>query len=151
MLALYVDKSQATAWCTQRGHQEWNELQDGQKEASLIKAAEWIDRLYRFRGSPDNPAQIRAWPRRDALRDDGTLIAGIPPEVKDATLMLAVGFAQSEEAAEELLGTASRIKQEKAGSIEVQYETLPYRYRSKISRILNPVLAPPMQGQLRRG
>ena len=147
----YLTPSIADDWCADRGYSHWSLLTTQQKEVALINASEWIDRLYTFRGLPEDHTQVRAWPRCDAYRDDGRAITGIPAEVKDAVLMLASAFAESEDLAEQLLGTASRVKQEKAGSIAVHYETLPYRYRSKITRILMAVCVPSMQGQIRRG
>ncbi len=151
MPTLYVTPEEADDWCNQRGYLEWLELDIDTKNACLINASEWVDRLHHFRGLPEDNTQTCAWPRRDAFRDDGRAILGVPPEVKDAVQILAMNFAEGEQAAEELLGTTSRITSEKAGSIQVQYETLPPRNRSKITRILTPVLAPQMQGQLRRG
>ena len=151
MPTLYITPDEAEVWFQERGYDQWALLDEDSMEAALINACEWIDRLHHFRGMVEDLTQTRAWPRRDAFRDDGRAILGIPQEVKDAVLILAVSFAESDEEAEKMMGLTAAIQKEKVGSVEVQYSAARGQLRNKVTRILAPVLAPPMQGQVRRG
>ena len=151
MPTLYITEAEAEAWYAARGYESWAMLTRDEREAALINACEWVDRLHRFRGMVEDTTQIRAWPRRDAFRDDGRAILGIPQEVVEAVLILALSFAESEDEAEKVMGLTASISREKLGSIEVQYDTHRRGKAGKITRILTPVLAPAAQTTIRRG
>ncbi len=149
MTATYITEAAADEWATAREITQWSEIETTTKSAYLLRAAEWIDRYYRFKGRPESTTQIRAWPRYDAF-NDGAAITGIPQVVKDASMIIAIAFIDGEEAAEKTLGLGSKVKQQKAGGIEVQYDVGAYQ-PSHIDRMLAPVIEPKHLKQLRRG
>lgn len=66
-----------------------------QKERALIEATAYVERTFNFRGERLTTTQALSWPRRDAIRNDGTSAEGVPDEVKEATALLA-GFILAE-------------------------------------------------------
>ncbi len=149
MTATYITEEAADQWATAREISQWSEIEESTKTAYLLRAAEWIDRYYRFKGHPEDAAQIRAWPRHDAF-NDGIAITGIPQAVKDASMIIAIAFIDGEDAAEKAIGLGSKIKQQKAGGIEVQYDVGAYQ-PSHIDLVLAPITQSKHVKQLRRG
>ncbi len=68
----------------------WKSRTDAEKQAALVQATAWIDQLP-FKGQRLRSSQTLAWPRSGVFRDDGSPVSGVPPEVKEATSMVA-GF-----------------------------------------------------------
>ena len=149
MTATYITQKAADEWAKAREISEWSDIETSTKNAYLLRAAEWIDRYYRFKGRRENTSQIRAWPRYDAF-NDGEAITGIPQAVKDASMILAIALIDGEEAAEKILGLGSKIKQQKAAGIEVQYDLGTYQ-PSHIDLVLAPITQSKHVKQLRRG
>lgn len=147
----YISSQEALTWFQSRQDEAWSNLSDEAQAAYLLKASEWIDRHFSFRGRKQDRDQIRSWPRDAALRDDGTALTGLPQELLDAVLMLAPIFAESDGAAEAALGIGQRIKQQKIGGVEVVFDSASTRNATRIQRILAPILAPRHQQTLRRG
>lgn len=59
---------------------------DGQKQSALIRATDYLDERFRFRGRKLNGnEQTTAWPRYDAYDNDREAVYGIPKAVLDAT------------------------------------------------------------------
>ncbi|HEX2554253.1 MAG TPA: DnaT-like ssDNA-binding protein [Microvirga sp.] len=61
-----------------------------EQESALKAATAFIDGLP-FKGERASPTQTLSWPRIGVLRDDGAPITGVPPEIKEATSLVA-GF-----------------------------------------------------------
>lgn len=59
-------------------------------EEALVHATEFLD-LLPYKGKRSTPTQSLAWPREGVLRDDGAPVGGVPPEIKEATRLVA-GF-----------------------------------------------------------
>jgi hypothetical protein len=72
----------------------WAKATLAQKEDALKRATQFIDTLS-FKGRRLKGAQALSWPRVGALRDDGTIIVGVPIEIKEATSLVA-GFILAE-------------------------------------------------------
>lgn len=87
-MTAYVDVAYAEEYTESRGFDE-AELSD----ELLLVASEWIDGRYgsRFPGRrAAGRIQDRAWPRVDAVDNEGYPIDDIPDEVKEATVLVAL-------------------------------------------------------------
>jgi hypothetical protein len=146
----YISIQDAIVWFRQRDDDSWPDLSPEAQAAYLLKASEWIDRYFTFRGRKQDHLQQRSWPRDDAYRDDGSALTGLPRELLDAVLMLAPIFAESDEAAEASLGIGRRIKQQKIGGVEVVFDKASGRELTRIQRLLMPLLIPRHQQSVRR-
>ncbi|HBP1591829.1 DnaT-like ssDNA-binding protein [Pseudomonas aeruginosa] len=67
----YVSVDQATEYHAQRGNAAWASASNDSRSSALIRATDYIDRSYQFRGSkvdPDQPLEFPrtglAWPNR---------------------------------------------------------------------------------------
>ncbi|MCE2518033.1 MAG: hypothetical protein J4F41_09470 [Alphaproteobacteria bacterium] len=147
----YVPQAEANTWFQERDHADWAELPEKSRAAYLLKASEWIDRYFQFRGRKQDALQVRSWPRIDAYADDGTALTGIPPELREAVLVLAPVFAEGDEAAEAMLGLGRRIKQQKIGGVEVVFDAPSAGEVSRMSRLLQPLLVARHHHRIRRG
>jgi hypothetical protein len=74
----------------ERAKAAWLAAPVAQKEAALVHATQFIDTIP-FKGQRLTDGQEMSWPRKGIFRDDGVPVAGIPPEIKDATGLVA-GF-----------------------------------------------------------
>lgn len=95
---------------------------DGQKQAAVVVATQYLDATYRWRGLKRTSTQRLGWPRVDVYDQDGYLIAAdtVPEEVKAATAELAL-LALSGPLVANVTGD-DRISRVKAGSVEIEYE-----------------------------
>lgn len=71
----YVTLAEADAYCAKLGHVKWTGT-DTDKEAALVRACQYVDTWYRFKGERLMSVQALEWPR--------TAATGIPPRLKDA-------------------------------------------------------------------
>ena len=142
----YIDPAAANAWCAARGISEFAEIDSDLQDKLLLRASEWIDASFRFRGSKQTTDQTRAWPRRDVAG-----VTGIPPAVIQVTIELAIVLADDAEAAEQALGIRPAIVQQKAGGVEVRFADGASEGQSRFYRLLQPYLYSPRQMRVERG
>lgn len=71
----YVTLAEADAYCAKLGHAGWTGT-DAAKEAVLVRACQYVDTGYSFKGERLTAAQALEWPRSAA--------DGIPSRIKDA-------------------------------------------------------------------
>jgi hypothetical protein len=107
----YVDVAYVNAYFLKRGNTEWDLIEN--KEACIIKAMDYFESSYLFKGEKLNPNQSLAFPR---------LINGVvefPTRIKSAICELAL------KAGSEVLlsDTTQMVKREKVGELEVEYDT----------------------------
>ena len=67
----------------------WTVSGDADRHDALVKASVDLDRYFKFRGKKLGDTQSPEWPRTNSTYDDGTLIEGVPEEVKVATSFYA--------------------------------------------------------------
>ena len=140
MTSAYLLVREASNWCRDRGYDDWGELDSLEMGQLILRASEWIDQHFKFRGHPESPDQVRAWPRIDAYADDGHAFTGIPDQVIEAVMTLALAMMEGEDKAEEAIGFGRRIKQQKAGGIEVQYQDGQGNRQTRIMQLLAPLV-----------
>lgn len=151
MAKAYLSRDAAAEWCEQRGQTAWLDLLEGEDEALLLRASEWIDQHVDFRGRPEDASQDRAWPRIDAYHDHGHAFLGIPKEVIEAVMSLALAMIDGDDHAETLLGLGRRINQQKAGGVEIRYEAQSSQHLTRVMRLLEPLTQPRQSRPLQRG
>lgn len=59
----YVSVDQATEYHAQRGNAAWASASNDSRSSALIRATDYIDRSYQFRGSKVDPDQTLEFPR----------------------------------------------------------------------------------------
>jgi hypothetical protein len=127
----YGTLAEADAYFTARQSAAWGSS-NAVKEYALIKAATFLDNVYRgrWKGLKANSTQARAWPRSGVQDVDGYAVSAeaIPQQVKNAQFEAAKLIA----AGTEMEATIERaVKREQVGSLSVEYmdgATLQARY-----------------------
>jgi len=135
----YVTMEDADQWFAARAIDSWALVGETPRRGALLRASEWIDGYFRFRGYPENPNQPRAWPRVDVMAAGTTMPA--PPAVIEATLELAAALLDGENSAEQMLGARGAIRGERIGTMSVSYATPASGQRNRLSQLLSPYLA----------
>lgn len=148
---MYIDAAAANAWCAARGITSFAEIDALQQDKLLLRASEWIDARFRFRGTKQTATQVRAWPRAQVLDEAGEAITGIPQAVIQVTIELAILLAEDEEAAEQALGISPAIVQQKAGGVEVRFADGKGETHGRLYHLLQPYLYNPRQMRVERG
>lgn len=116
----YVSVAEADAYATARNLTKWNGS-NANKEAALISATQFIEATYRFKGSILKLTQSLSWPRTHVWDSDLRTLEGVPRQIKQATIELAiVALTQPLVASPEV--AAIKRKKVKAGSVETETE-----------------------------
>jgi hypothetical protein len=136
----YIDVNAANDWCQNRGITAFTSIADVEKPKLLLRASEWIDQQFAFTGARQSVTQIRAWPRDNAMNTDGQPITGIPDVVIAAVIELCLLLEDDPDAADQAMGLAPAITQQKAGGIEIRYDQQLNSKQGKISALLGSVL-----------
>lgn len=140
MKTRYIDADEANYWCAERGIVAFTDIPDRDKPQLLLRASEWIDQQFLFTGKRLSATQVRAWPRQQAVDNDGRVINGTPDVVVTAVITLCVLLADDQDAAEQAMGISPSILQQKAGGIDIRYNHQQSGKPSKIASLLAPVL-----------
>lgn len=116
----YVSLTEANTYATARNLAKWTGS-DAVKQAALISATQFIDATYAFKGTLVRFEQALSWPRLDVYDRDLRSVLGVPKQVKQATIELAiVALTQPLIASPEI--AAVKRKKVKAGSVETETE-----------------------------
>lgn len=120
------DLTTIDAYWAARGNTDWAALADADKEINMRKAADWLERNFRWRGSKATAAQRLGWPRNQAFDDDNFPVGETeaPLVVKEAEAIVADLYRQGTLDLEGIVTdqTAAVIK-EKVDVIEVAYDS----------------------------
>lgn len=77
----YQDAASVTAYLTARGlGAVWNALTDAERDIACVLSTDYLDNAERFvwRGTRLIAGQALAWPRTNAIDDDGRALIGLP-------------------------------------------------------------------------
>ena len=151
MTIAYIDATAALTWCEARGITDFAAIDVGRRDKLLLRASEWIDASFRFRGSKQQANQPRAWPRAGVVDGDGQELTTIPQAVIDVTIELAILLASDTDAAEQALGLSPGILQQKAGGVEIRFASSEPEKHARLYRLLLPYLHNPRHVRLERG
>ncbi len=94
----YVSLAYTDTHHTDRNNTLWENVTDADKQASIIRASDYIDKRFgrRFRGERQSKGQGLEWPRLSAFDDDFFLLSGvddIPRQLEKATAEYALRAA----------------------------------------------------------
>ena len=124
----YVSVSFADTYFSDRGNATWAAATTGDKQAALVKATDYIDKLFgpKFRGFKQSQSQALEWPRIGALDNDDYLLNGvsldaIPRALQKATCEYAVR-ALSATLAPDNSNVGVNVTRNKVGPIETEQE-----------------------------
>lgn len=115
----YADITTADRWFAARRIPAWDRASSADRHAVLIRAADWLDTQFRFRGEPVRAGQLRAWPRSGVAADMAP--GGVPLPVQTAYFELALALLDGDEAAERLLGIRGAVRRERIGGLAIEY------------------------------
>jgi hypothetical protein len=115
----YADITAADRWFAARQISAWAQAQPASRQAVLIRAADWLDTQFRFRGERVRAGQLRVWPRSGIAADISP--GGLPLPVQTAYFELALALLDGDEAAERLLGLRGAVRSERVGSLAIEY------------------------------
>lgn len=162
----YVTRAEAVTYFTDRNNALWIALAGSVQDAMLLRAAEFLDRSYAWRGEIASDAQAMRWPRKCVKDRDGREIAAdaIPTQIAAAqcelALLLATGSGVGGSAGSVSAGLLSRVK---AGSVEVAWQSgggvapspssnvLPNGAGEYLDRILHGLFAAPSRTMVSLG
>lgn len=124
----YVTLDEANKYQTERNRTEWLDLSDNEKKASLIKATQYVDNLYNWKGRRKFESQVLSFPRVMIKDDDGFDVVGIPNNLKIA-VMEASFYGSTEDLFSvytndnaDLTGGIKRQKDVVVGAVETETE-----------------------------
>lgn len=118
----YAGLTEADSWFAARGRQGWAAADAGARHAALIRAADWLDGQFRFRGSRAAQDQMRAWPRT-GIGSGALAPGGLPMPVRTAYFELALALLEGDAAAERLVGLQGAVRRERIGGLAIEYES----------------------------
>lgn len=98
----YITLEEANEYASERGHANWDDLDDEDKIAALVNAAEFLDNQYgkRLAGRKATASQYLQFPRlgiagiTDKKDEFGEYILIIPKKVKYAQMELALAYLE---------------------------------------------------------
>lgn len=121
---IYGTFAQAQAYHAMRGNTAWATMQEADGDVFLVKATDWIERTFygQWRGEYIS-GNVLAWPRDEAMMDDGcTLITGIP-DLLVRTMAAVAEIYRSGTDLDQLLTDDAAVKSEKVdGAVEIEYD-----------------------------
>ena len=91
----YVSLSYVNDYHSDRGNSSWGDFTDSEKQASIIRASEYVDKRFgkKFKGFRKVKNQGLEWPRLDAFDSDGYLLDEIPFQLEKAVSEYALRSA----------------------------------------------------------
>lgn len=115
----------ADSYHLNRGNLSWQSQGTAEKEENLRKAADWLERNFRWRGTRKTASQRLGWPRDQATDNDGYAIGETvsPLIVQEAESIVADLYrANVNDLDGVLTDDSSAITREKVDVIEVWYD-----------------------------
>lgn len=135
----YVNLQYANDYCEARGIAPWASASTPEKEAAIVRATEWLDGRWVWKGLRKTVAQGLEWPRTDAYDAAGNELTGVPSALKRATVEAAVRSLSAELSPDQ---TSGAVVEQTVGPITTKYAS-PNAEPSYpgVSRILRELIA----------
>lgn len=120
----YVSLEEATAYQRRFNRQDWLDLSEDEKKASLIKATQYVDNQFTWKGRRKYQTQELGFPRVMLLDLDGFEVTGIPARLKQAICEAAYYGYQTDlfQTYESEQGIIKRNKERVEGAVEKEVE-----------------------------
>jgi len=123
----YVSVADVTAFVTQEPMRDngLTALYADAKAETAIRAAQYLDRRYRWYGLTENSSQSMQWPRTKNYNSQGQLIAPgtIPAELKLAQKILSLTLAPGIDSLDVAIDDTTPLKSLKIGPLEMEFAT----------------------------
>jgi len=137
----FISVADCDSYHALRGNTNWATLTNTEKEQAIVRATDFMQQVYSWKGSRKTDTQALAWPRYYVERDNGYYPSdAIPNEVKNACAELAFKAAGGDLSPD----IAQRVIREKIGPIEVEYDKNGVQFTTY--RAINNLLAPFLTG-----
>lgn len=118
----YVTVEDAISYNISRGRDKWGDLSSQKQSSALVKATQYIDGMYRWKGRRKFESQELAFPRVMIRDIDGFEVTGIPKKLKDAVCEAAYKVAEEEEELFTQYDANGDIKRQRVeGAVEVEF------------------------------
>lgn len=85
----YVSLEFARSYSIARGYNDILVMKDDELKKILIRGTDYVDHIYKYRGTKCTAQQALSFPRKDLVDDDGFAIEGIPLNLKKAVVEAA--------------------------------------------------------------
>lgn len=120
----YISLDEATAYQRRFNRQDWLELSDDEKKASLIKATQYVDNQFTWKGRRKFQSQDLGFPRVMLIDIDGFEVTDIPSRLKQAVCEAAYYGYQTDlfQTYESEQGIVKRNKERVEGAVEKEVE-----------------------------
>lgn len=118
----FVSVDYADDYFSARNVTQWASLTDHEKEVLLIKATDYVNASYKFRGKKSTQAQALSFPRINCIDNDGYKVEGVPNNLKDAVCEASILLNGGEELFQKAESNGA-VTSEHIGSISFTYDT----------------------------
>lgn len=118
----FVSIEYADDYFSARNVTQWASLTDHEKEVLLIKATDYVNASYKFRGKKSTQAQALSFPRTNCIDNDGYKVEGVPNNLKDAVCEASILLNGGEELFQKAESNGA-VTSEHIGSISFTYDT----------------------------
>ena len=136
----YLSLEEANQYCAVRDMTSWANASEAARRAALLKASDWLDNLFRFRGEKLSPSQQRQWPRRGAGGAFSHSPSALPPAVIQVVMELALAFLVSDDEAARYIGIGNEITRERIGDVAISYDHRRPAGGTRASQLLSAYL-----------
>lgn len=118
----YISVIDANTYFSARGIESWDSLTDEEKEQALIKATDYIDSAFKWRGKKKTSEQALNFPRVDLIDDNGFKIERVPNALRYAVCESANLVATGTELFQTQESNGA-VTSEKIGQLSFTYDT----------------------------
>lgn len=137
----YASLEFARQYSIARGYEDILALSDDELKKMLVRGTDYVDHIYKYRGTKCTPQQALSFPRKDLVDDDGYTIEGIPLNLKKAVVE-AAKLIRTQNTLFITKNKDGAIKRKKVDVLETEFfenkdSTLEY---STIYEVLNSLL-----------
>ncbi|MCK5606316.1 hypothetical protein KAR91_30730 [Candidatus Pacearchaeota archaeon] len=135
----YLSLADANQYFVDRSNSDWSGDTEANRESALIKAVDYLDNQYNFKGAISDYDQLLAWPRAGVTDNQGRIISTTeyPPQLKNAQCELALR-ALSEDLFKDVSPGGQVVKQ-KVGPLETEFN--PYSPTQSTFQAVNRLLS----------
>lgn len=137
----YVSLEFARKYAIERGYEDILLMTDDELKKMLIRGTDYIDHVYKYRGTKCTKQQALAFPRKNLIDDDGFEIDGIPLNLKKAVVE-AAKLVRTQDTLFITKNRDGKIKRKKVDVLETEFfdsrdDSLDY---ATIYEVLNSLL-----------
>lgn len=118
----FCSVAEADSYFTARGITTWTSLTLEKREFALIKATDYINSAFKFRGKKMTPTQALNFPRTKLVDDDGYTVEGVPNKLKEAVFECASIVSSGKEMFSKQESKGAIVSENIAGALSFTYD-----------------------------